>query len=69
MSKNLFSLFTYYITIAGKRCQDKNAIILPRQAFFERRFLSHPFLLVEKRDILKTASNFFSSLLVIFFLS
>ena len=33
----------------------------PRQAFLERRFLSHPFLLVEKRDILRTASSFFNS--------
>ena len=33
----------------------------PLQAFLENLFLSHPFLLVEKRDILKTASNFFSS--------
>jgi len=27
MSKNLFSLFTYYFTIAGSICQDKSAII------------------------------------------
>ena len=25
MNENLFSLFTYYITIAGKRCQDNSA--------------------------------------------
>ena len=28
MSKNLFSLFTYYFTIARKRCQDNSAFFL-----------------------------------------
>ena len=35
MSKNLFSLFTYYFTIARKRCQDNSALFLAAQAGLE----------------------------------